>query len=402
MVLNKAIETTIYTMNVILFDDASIRPHLLPLTFTRPVAGLRCGIMTIAEKWAHHFACTPSFATEPYLQAKFPIKTTVDNIFVNGALCPNLSLNQAIQNLQINQVLQQNETVLAYRAAALADTMTDFEQIDFNEPCTIIKHLWDIFVENGAQITADFHKITANKTTKVLNDPHTRNYAPQNIFLEEGASVRASILNAEGGPIYIGKNATVAEGSVIIGPFALGEGATVNWGSKMRANTTIGPHCKVGGEVSNAVLMGYSNKAHDGFLGNAVLGEWCNLGANVNNSNLKNDYSPVKLYNYATAQLENTEHLFCGLFVGDYTKAGISTAFNTGTVVGVCANVFGAGFQDKHIPSFMWGGAAEGYTNYRLEKALEVIHQTVARRGKVFDEVDELIVRHLQKNIVDK
>jgi len=201
------------------------------------------------------------------------------------------------------------------------------------------------------------------------------------------------VLNAEGGPIYIGRNATISEGSVVIGPFALGEGATVNWGGKMRSNTTIGPFCKVGGEVGNSIFFGNSNKAHDGFLGNSVVGEWCNLGANVNNSNLRNDYGNVKLHSYATNQLEDTGRMFCGLMMGDFTKAGISTMFNTGTVVGVNVNVYGAGFQPKHIPSFSWGGADSGFVPYRIDKALQVAEEAFSRRNKPFDAIEETLLR---------
>ena len=262
----------------------------------------------------------------------------------------------------------------------------------------MIRHLWDIFVENAEQIRADFSRITAGRTSEPITDPFTRCYAPENVFIEPGATIRAAILNAENGPIYIGRDATISEGSIVIGPFSLGEGSTVNWGGKMRANTTIGPYCKVGGEIGNSVFLGYSNKGHDGFLGNSVIGEWCNLGANVNNSNLKNDYSNVKIYSYATHQLEDTGRAFCGLTMGDYTKAGISTMFNTGTVVGVSVNVFGGGFQYKHIPSFSWGGAADGFTTYRLDKALQVAAEAYGRRNRVFDDLD----RNILKAIFDR
>ena len=258
-----------------------------------------------------------------------------------------------------------------------------------------IQNLWDIFVENGTQIVSDYELLTANQTTQPLTDPHTRCYAPENIFIEKGVTIRAAILNAEDGPIYLGRNATISEGAIIQGPFALGEGAVIGQGAKIRPNTTVGPYCKVGGEVNNSVFFGYSNKGHDGYLGNSVIGEWCNLGANTNNSNLKNDFTNVKLYNYATQNLEDTGRIFCGLFMGDYTKAGISTMFNTGTVVGVNVNVFGAGFQPKHIPSFSWGGAAEGFAPYRFDKALTVIKETMRRREFAFDDKREAILQSI-------
>ncbi|MEZ4900386.1 MAG: putative sugar nucleotidyl transferase [Spirosomataceae bacterium] len=382
--------------NYILYDDAAIRVQLLPFTFTRPVSKIRCGIWTLTEKWSHFLATTPSFLTEPYLQHKFPLITTPDNVFLNGAVCATSSIASAVKQLAVNEVLIQNETVIAYRASyKIVNPKEVLRKVVFDELITVIAHVWDIFTENGNQINADFEAITKAKASEPLTDPHTRCYAPERIFIEEGVQIRAAVLNAENGPIYIGKNATINEGSVVIGPFALGEGATVNWGGKMRMNTTVGPFCKVGGEVGNSVFFGYSNKGHDGFLGNSVIGEWCNLGANCNNSNLKNDFTNVKLYNYATRALENTGRLFCGLFMGDFTKAGISTMFNTGTIVGVNANVFGAGFQSKYIPSFTWGGAAEGYTEYRIEKALQVARETVSRRSHPFSEMEEDILRHV-------
>lgn len=382
--------------NYILYDDAPIRTHLLPFTFTRPVSEVRCGIWTLTEKWCHFLDTKPSFLTEPYLQYKYPLFTTSDNIFLNGAICATQTIVNAVKQLAVGEVLISADTVIAYRSPfEMVSPKDELKTVTFDEPITVINRVWDIFAENGVQIKSDFEAITKNKSTQSLTDPFTRCYAPQSIFIEEGATIRASILNAENGPIYIGKNATINEGSIVIGPFALCEGATVNWGGKMRMNTTIGPHSKVGGEVGNSVFFGYSNKGHDGFLGNSVIGEWCNLGANCNNSNLKNDFTNVKLYSYATQAFEDTKRLFCGLFMGDFTKAGISTMFNTGTVVGVNANVFGAGFQSKHIKSFTWGGAAEGYTEYRIEKAIQVACETVSRRNQPFGEIDEDILRHV-------
>ncbi|MBC8151280.1 MAG: glucose-1-phosphate thymidylyltransferase [Bacteroidetes bacterium] len=399
---------------LILVDDPTIRTALLPFTFTRPVAGVRIGIYTIAEKWSARLNLSPSFLTESYLQTKFPAQFSNDNLYVNGAVCPTDSLVDAVNELMVGEGLRlEDGTRLAWRSTSpdrLQKERGDVEpynalegsmnwRVFAGEP-TIVRRLPDIFGQNGGQIRADFAQLTAGRASQSIADPFTRCYAPENIFVEPGAVIRASVLNAEGGPIYIGKNATIQEGSIMIGPFALCDNATVNWGGKMRSNTTVGPWCKVGGELGNSVLFGYSNKAHDGFLGNSVIGEWCNLGANVNNSNLKNDYTNVKLHSYATGQPEDTGRLFCGLMMGDYTKAGISTMFNTGTVVGVNVNVFGAGFQPKHIPSFSWGGAAEGFTNYRIEKALHVARETVSRRGIDFGPVDEAILRAIHAHAV--
>jgi UDP-N-acetylglucosamine diphosphorylase/glucosamine-1-phosphate N-acetyltransferase len=391
--------------NLILFDDPTIRTALLPLTFTRPVSEIRIGICTITEKWAVRLNTTPSFLTELYLQIKYPCRTTHDNFFVNGAVSPTKSLVNAINGLSPGGGLATSDGLLlalrTEKPLEVSPSIHDAETIQvFDEPLTILKSLPDIFVHNGDQIRADFELLTAGRSSQPITDPHTRCYAAENIFVEAGAVIRAAVLNAENGPIYIGKNALIQEGTVMLGPFALCDHSTINWGAKMRSNTTIGPYSKVGGEVGNSVFLGYSNKGHDGFLGNSVIGEWCNLGANTNNSNLKNDYTNVSLYSYATNQLENTGRLFCGLMMGDYTKVGISTMFNTGTVVGVNVNVFGAGFQPKHIPSFSWGGGAEGFTEYRLEKAVQVARETIGRRGLAFDDVEETILREIHKRSV--
>ena len=387
--------------NLILFDDPTIRTALLPFTFTRPVAGIRVGIHTIAEKWSHRLSKPASFQTQSYLQTKFPIEQSNDALYVNGAVCPTDALVEVVNQLAWGEELRTpDDELIAVRTSSFPRTAPHPRLPDdlsgtriFTQDLTIIRSLPDIFLQNGDQIRVDFALLTAGRTSQPITDSFTRCYAPENIFVEPGAVIRASVLNAENGPIYIGNNAVVQEGSIMIGPFALCDHATVNWGGKMRSNTTVGPWCKVGGELGNSVLFGYSNKAHDGFLGNSVIGEWCNLGANVNNSNLKNDYTSVKLHSYATGHLEDTGRLFCGLMMGDYTKAGISTMFNTGTVVGVNVNVFGAGFQPKHIPSFSWGGAAEGFTEYRIDKALQVARETVSRRGIAFGPTDEAILR---------
>ncbi|MBO0951894.1 putative sugar nucleotidyl transferase [Fibrella forsythiae] len=383
-------------MNYILFDEPTIRTALLPFTFTRPVADIRMGIWTITEKWENWLKNPVSHLTESYLQPKFPHVAGTDNLYINGAVCPTDALVAAIRTLTDGQaLLTTDQTLIAVRTSYNLDkapNATGFFPVPTPETPVILRQLPDIFALNGDQIRADFARITAGRTSAPMTDPHTAVYGAENLFIEEGATIRASVLNAEGGPIYIGKNATISEGTTMIGPFALCDNSTVNWGGKMRSNTTIGPFCKVGGEVGNSVFFGYSNKAHDGFLGNSVIGEWCNLGANVNNSNLKNDYTNVKLHSYATDQLEDTGRLFCGLMMGDFTKSGISTLFNTGTVVGVNVNVFGAGFQPKHIPSFSWGGAAEGFSDYRLDKAMYVARETVGRRGLPFGLAEEALL----------
>lgn len=383
-------------MAYILFDDELIRNQLKPFTFTRPVADIRCGILTVRDKWAKWLNTSVTCLSKRYLE-EVTTESTI-NTYINGALCPDEILIKEIDKLNVGESLVSEGHVLAIRTPEKLSFPINYQrfiQKNFTGQINIITQLPHIFLKNGDQIKEDFKLITEGRESQEIVDPFTRVYGAENIFVEEGASIKSVILNAEQGPIYIGKNATIQEGSIVIGPVSVDEGSVVVWGSKIRPNTTLGPYSKAGGEVGSSVIFGYSNKAHDGFLGASVIGEWCNLGANCNNSNLKNDYSEVKLYNYATDKLEKTGELFCGLFMGDYTKAGISTMFNTGTVVGVCSNVFGAGFQDKHIPSFMWGGADTEYVDYRFDKALDVIRATMARRDKQLTDKDIAILKHL-------
>jgi UDP-N-acetylglucosamine diphosphorylase/glucosamine-1-phosphate N-acetyltransferase len=378
--------------SIILFDDPALRTQLLPFTYTRPVAAIRCGIDTIADKWAQWLQTETSFLTQPYLSNAFPIQTSTHNIFINGALCPDQSLIDSIIGLPAESVLcSLNNEILAVKTSdsnwtpqAEASKLTI---VTHTSPFLLIRNVWDIFTHNGTQIQSDYNLIKRTRNSEPLTDPYTRCYNADQIFIEPGANIKAAILNAENGPIYIGKNAVIQEGAAIQGPFAMGEGSIIAQNAKIRMNTSIGPFCKIGGEVGGSVIFGYSNKGHDGYLGNSVLGEWCNLGANTNNSNLKNDHTNVKLHNYAANTLVDTGLQFCGLFMGDYSKAGISTMFNTGTVVGVSVNVFGAGFQAKHIPSFSWGGNAEGFTEYRFQKAAAVAKDTVSRRNIIFNEI---------------
>ncbi|NIJ55238.1 putative sugar nucleotidyl transferase [Dyadobacter arcticus] len=385
--------------DIVLFDDPILRVQLLPLTYTRPIAAIRCGIRTISQKWEEALQTTVSFQTETYLSSKFPAKISEDPLFINGALCPNAEIVQELNRLAPRSgLISEKNEILAVRTDVFWNAAKGVNGIDlatYTGNLTLIRNVWDIFSFNGAQIKADFERITASKSSLPISDPFTHCYNPDQIFIEEGAVIKASVLNAENGPIYIGCNAFIQEGSLIQGPFAIGESSVLAQGTKIRPNTTIGPFCKVGGEVSNCVFFGYSNKGHDGYLGNSVIGEWCNLGANTNNSNLKNDHSLVKLHSYFTNSLADTGLLFCGLIMGDFSKAGISTMFNTGSVVGVSVNVFGAGFQNKHIPSFSWGGAAEGITEYRFQKALEVAKDTVNRRGVTFGGAEEDILRNV-------
>jgi UDP-N-acetylglucosamine diphosphorylase/glucosamine-1-phosphate N-acetyltransferase len=379
-------------MNVILFDDPAIRTNLLPFTFTRPVGAIRVGILTLEEKWAHWLKTTPCFQTEGYLRKKYPVRHTTDNLLINGALCPDEKLVSAILSLPPGRFLVQAQTLLAARQPEAE--MSVHNTLEYHEPVTLIDHSWKIFRENGNQVKADFKRITEGRRSQPITDPHTRVYNPENIFLEEGVYIRAAILNAENGPIYLGKNSTVQEGAILRGTVALCEGAHINMGGKIRGDVTVGPYSKVGGEVSTSVIFGNSNKAHDGFLGCSVIGEWCNLGADTNTSNLKNNYDNVKLWSHNTATFEDTGLQFCGLMMGDHSKCSINTMFNTGTTVDVSANVFGDGFPPAYIPSFTWGGSGMP-TTYRLDKALETGQRTFARRNTELNETEREILAHI-------
>src|SRR5690554_574705 len=338
---------------------------------------------------------TTTTVTEDYLSDKFPMVETEENILINSSFLPNDKLVELVQNLKENQLILKGEEIVAFYATELQDEI-DFDQyeiLDFNHECLTVENTWDIFAKNDKAIQADYELLTKDRISQPI--PKSVNViAPENIFIEEGAKINFAILNASTGVIYIGKNAEVMEGSVIRGPFALGEEAQVKLASKIYGATTVGPHCRVGGEVNNSVLMGYSNKGHDGFLGNSVLGEWCNIGADSNNSNLKNNYDEVKLWSYESGSFEKTGLQFCGLMMADHSKCGINTMFNTGTVVGVSANVFGAGFPRNYIPNFTWGGP-QGTQNYMINKALQTAEIVMKRRHQELTQDDKDILTHI-------
>jgi UDP-N-acetylglucosamine diphosphorylase/glucosamine-1-phosphate N-acetyltransferase len=377
-------------MNLILFDDPVIQMDLLPFTFTRPVAKIRVGILTIDEKWEKWLGLKPSFQTRDYLQTKYPFTLGDHNLLINGAVCPDEKLVQAIKRLPKGSFLVKEKLLIA--ASHPEAQITDVNSVQYHGEVTLIDKPWKIFSENGKQIRADFAFITRGKKSAELKDPHTIIYGKENLFLEEGVDIKAAIINAENGPVYLGENSVIQEGAMIKGPFALCEGSHVNMGGKMRGDVTIGPFSKVGGEVSATVIFGYSNKAHDGFLGCSVLGEWCNLGADTNTSNLKNNYAEVKIWRHASGSFETTGLQFCGLMMGDHSKCGINTMFNTGTVVDVSANVFGEGFPRTYIPSFAWGGNG-GFITYQLSKALETAEKAMARRNLVLDKTERDILK---------
>ncbi|WP_396166448.1 GlmU family protein [Flavobacterium sp.] len=381
-------------MNYILFDG-TVREALLPFTFTRPVADIRIGILTIREKWEQYLGYTTTTLTEEYLSEKYPMVELENNVMINASFLPNGILSEMVKNLEKNQAIFKGDEVVAFYTNDSQEEVDfdTYEIIDFSEDCLTVEHTWDIFAKNDAALREDFELITEGRTSQPF--PKSVNViAPENIFIEEGAKLEFVTLNASTGPIYIGKNSEIMEGSVIRGPFALCESGRVKLASKVYGATTVGPHSVIGGEVNNSVLFSYSNKGHDGFLGNSVLGEWCNIGADSNNSNLKNNYEPVKLWSYETENFAKTGLQFCGLMMGDHSKCGINTMFNTGTVVGVSTNIFGAGFPRNFVPSFSWGGAS-GFSTYLTSKAFQTAKIVMARRNVEFTEDDAKILEHI-------
>lgn len=380
--------------NLLLFDDPAIRGSLLPFTFTRPVADIRVGILKISEKWEILLERKASYLTQDYLRGKFQ-RTSGEQLAINGAWLPAKRDIDVIKKLTKSQSLYHGKTLLATYIGETEknlDGSKEKEAIQLQFEPDLLQKTWNIFQFNGNQLRSDFDLITKGRKSQKINDPFTKCYHPENIFIEEGAIIKAAVLNAENGPIYIGKNTEIQEGALIRGPFAICEGSTINMGAKLRGDTTIGPFSKVGGEISNSVIFGLSNKGHEGFLGNSVIGEWCNLGADTNTSNLKNNYAPVKLWDYTKGGFSNTGLQFCGLMMGDHAKCGINTMFNTGTVAGVGANIFGGGYPRNFIPSFSWGGE-KGYSTYQFHKFEETAKAVMERRKIEWTKKDEEILK---------
>lgn len=379
-------------MQVILFDDH--RKGLLPLTYTRPCADLRVGITTIKEKWDLLLQTDASFQTEIYLENVFPNHASKDNLFINGCLLPNEYLLKQIEDLGDEEALLTGEQILAVRTANsdYQEVMSSVKITEYLGDYKMITKAHDIFYLNDEILRYDFEVLTKGRSSAKISD--TNLILGTQVFVEEGAKIEGVSLNSTTGPIYIGKDAEIMEGSLIRGPFACLDHSVVKMGAKIYGATTIGPWCKVGGEINNAVFQAYSNKGHDGFLGNAVIGEWCNLGADTNSSNLKNNYAEVKVWDYHTHRFTNTGLQFCGLIMGDHSKCGINTMFNTGTVVGVSANIFGAGFPRNFIPSFTWGGST-GFSTYAMNKACDTANRVMQRRGKELSDADKMIFKHI-------
>lgn len=382
--------------NIILFDDEVVRENMLPLSFTRPLADFRVGISTIREKWQRSLPGVYSFLTVDYLSGKYPAKYSEDddNIFIAGNVCPSRELVDAVKSMERGCAVVSDKGLVAYRGSA-----DDFKARRLTSEVTLavsplsVNMLYDIFMCNEQALANDFMEITSGRKSMTLSPTNTvvgEMFYPDGtpkIFIEEGAVVEAAVLNVKNGPIYIGRDAEVMEGSCIRGPFALCEHSVVNMGTRIYGATTLGPYCKVGGELNNVVMIGYSNKAHDGFLGNAVIGEWCNLGGGTVASNLKNDYTEIKLWNYRAHRFLRTGLQFCGLIMGDHSKSGINCMFNTATVIGVGVNIHGAGFPRNFVASFS-EGSSSGFTDVSLNKFFDIARRVMARRNVELTEED--------------
>ncbi len=388
-------------MHIILFDDQTWKT-LWPFTLTRPVAAVRVGILTIGEKWEKIFSEEVSYLTADYLQAKYKYTPGDDNLFINGSVLPGDNIKREIADLKNNEALAgKNGELIAVRLDRdHAEVFSPDEHKDYNvkqaaSSFKAINRPWDIFAMNGDEIFSDFSIVTKGRTSAPLGS--TVSFTGKgDIFVEPGAKIEHAIVNTEEGPVYIDKETKIMDGSLIRGPFVLGRGSVVKMGAKIYGPTTIGPFSKAGGEINNCVIFGYSNKAHEGFLGNSVIGEWCNIGADTNTSNLKNNYADVRVWSYIDEKFIDTGLKFCGLFMGDHSKCGINTMFNTGTLVGVFANIFGSGFPRTFIPSFSWGGA-HGFSTYKLEKAFEVAGKVMERRNVELSPADMDLLENVFK-----
>ncbi|MBR1768975.1 MAG: GlmU family protein [Bacteroidales bacterium] len=383
-------------MNYILFDD-STREALKPLTYTRPVCEVRLGIMTIREKWEKALGVKTSTLTDDYLSEKYPMAMSEAMLLINSSVCPRAEMTEAIKKMTPGQTLICGEVVIAMyktKEGFLSDEEESSERLEYKGELVKLNSLADIFLLNDKELRYDYNVLTAGRTGAKLSS--TNRIIGNDIFVEEGAVVEYATINTTKGPVYIGKDCEVMENSVIRGPFAMCEHAVVKLSAKIYGGTTLGPYCKVGGELENVVMFGYSNKAHDGFFGNSVIGEWCNIGADSNASNLKNTYEDVRLWSIDKQTFLSTGTIFCGTIMADYSKCGINTMFNTGTVVGVNCNIFGHGYQRNYIPSFSWGGNT-GTRIYDIEKAIEVAEIVQKRRNIEMSETDKNILRHIYK-----
>ncbi len=383
----------------LVFSDAQFWEEFLPLTFTRPVAEMRCGILTFSERWQKLLNLSKvSYLTEDFLQEKFRIYEPKESLFLIPNFLPSENLLAQIKDLKLGEALIYKNELVAVRINMENFSLNQIQKMtDIDEELLFFNQPTDLFTYNQEAINFDFDLLTKDRTSASLSDTNGFLGDKKDLFIEEGAEVEFSTLNTTTGKIYIGRNAEVMEGCNLRGPIALCNDSKFNLGAKIYGATTVGPHCKVGGEVNNIVIFGYTNKGHDGFIGNSVIGEWCNLGADTNSSNLKNNYGPVKLWNYKLKKLVNSGLQFAGLIMGDHSKAAINTQFNTGTVVGVAANIFKSGFPPNLINNFSWGGM-DGDEKFKLEKAYEVAELMMGRRKVPFTEADKNILNHIYEN----
>lgn len=387
--------------NLVLFDDEK-RDNFLPLVYTRPVALLRLGIWTIKEKWERLFNMEASILTEEYLTEKYPLLISDDNLLINGRYLPNEYLISLIRGLSLNEAILSNDELVAVRLSSdRLSSVVDDEDIGSLNGVDIdrtllkaIDHPWDLFLHNGTEIENDFSRLKRSVQSAEISDTNRIIGNKESLLVEEGVEMEGVTINTTDGPVYIGRNAKVMEGALMRGPLAILDHAVIKMGAKIYGASTFGPYCKVGGEVSNSIMIGYSNKGHDGYLGNSILGEWCNLGADTNTSNLKNNYGSVRVWNYSHRKFVDSGQQFCGLILGDHSKTGINTMLNTGTVAGVCCNIFGGGFPRTFIPSYSWGGSS-GYSTNLLEKSFETASIVMKRRGKSFDDQSRKILEHV-------
>lgn len=393
-------------MNIILLDLEANWLNLLPLSFTRPIGKFRVGVFTLDEKWRSYLGFHCSFITEDYLSDKFPVHISDDNYIINSVILPDENLAREILKLEKNEALFSKNTFLAVRVGS--DKIEKVKNLEFNgfairefdKTIHSVLNIWDIFLLNGDEIKKDIEIIKPGIKPFSLSKTNVIIGNPEDLIIDENVSAECVVFNVTDGPVYIGRNALIMEGSMIKGPASIGDNSIVKMGARIYQGTTIGPSCRAAGEINNSVFFGNSNKAHDGFLGNSVLGEWCNLGADTNNSNLKNNYDIVKVWNYKSKSFVNTGQTFCGLFMADHSKCSINTMFNTGTVVGVSANIFGSGFPRTFIPSFSWGGSA-GFTDYNIEKAIETAIRVMQRRNIILDDIDKRILRTIYEKTIE-
>ena len=377
--------------HIILLDTPELHCSMLPLTFTRPVSELTIGFGTIKEKWEKLLPGSYSYSTIDYLSELFPLSSEIQNsLVIMSNILPNNEMVEAINALVPGDLLTLSDGTPIAMCGFDNPTEATNTKI-FDKQAIVLRHTYDIFLNNDKAIKADFENATSSTKSLPISSTSTIIGNPDMVFIAEGATAEGVIFNTKNGPIYIDAEAEVMEGSCLRGPIYIGKHATVNMATKIYGATTIGTHCKVGGEINNVVMHPYSNKAHDGFLGNSVIGSWCNLGAGCVASNLKNDYTEIKLWDYHSRRFMRTGLQFCGLIMGDHSKAGINTMFNTATVVGVGVNIHGTGFPRNFVASFSEGSAGTGFSDVALNKFFSIAERMMARRNITLTEP----LRHL-------